>query len=132
MKIFKAANHTYTWNDYFIFQNQSIINVAQYPIKRQATFGNDNVASRFEFHCGHAMSFNFQVQFASKHLTDNMFSVVDGKVARVVPTLGTKVMNRDGTFTLNKDIAVAFPGPVSETNQHFLASSRGFDPKGYR
>ena len=61
-----------------------------------------------------------------------MFSVVDGKVARVVPTLGSKVINRDGTMTLNKDIAVAFPGRVVAATQQFLVSSRGFDPKGYR
>ena len=72
------------------------------------------------------------MQFGSKHLTDNMFSVVEGKVERVVPALGSKVLNRDGTVTLNKDIAVPFPGRVLELNQPLTASSRGFDPKGYR
>ena len=72
------------------------------------------------------------MQFESKHLADNMFSVVDGQVKRVVPSLGSKVINRDGTFTLKKDIAVAFPGGVLESNQQLPALSRKFDPRGYR
>ena len=72
------------------------------------------------------------MQFESKHLTHNMFSVVEGIVTRVVPALGSKVINRDGTVTMNKDIAVAFQGSVLESKQQPRAASKGLDPQGYR
>ncbi len=56
--------------------------------------------------------------------------MVKGKVERVVPLLGTKVVNRDGTITGFKDIAVE----NSDTTETFNInpSSRDVNPKGYR
>ena len=59
-----------------------------------------------------------------------MFNVVEGRVERVVPALGSKVLNRDGTITLNKDIALELPKQAKTSK--LTPASRGFDPKGYR
>jgi hypothetical protein len=59
-----------------------------------------------------------------------MFDVVEGKAKILVPLLGSKVVNRDGTFTTYKDIAVKAPKKLTPLNLH--PSSRNVDPKGYR
>jgi len=59
-----------------------------------------------------------------------MFNVVEGKVDKVVPALGSKVLNRDGTITMNKDIAVEFPKQSQPSN--IVPVSRGFNANGYR
>jgi hypothetical protein len=59
-----------------------------------------------------------------------MFNVVEGKVERVVPALGSTGINRDGSITLNKDIALELPKQSKSSG--LTSSSRGFDPKGYR
>jgi hypothetical protein len=59
-----------------------------------------------------------------------MFNVVEGKVERVVPALGSKVVNRDGTITFNKDIVLELPGQSKTLN--LTPVSREFDPNGYR
>jgi hypothetical protein len=59
-----------------------------------------------------------------------MFNVVEGKVERVVPALGSKVLNRDGTITWNTDIVLELPKQSKSSN--LTPASRGFDPSGYR
>jgi len=57
--------------------------------------------------------------------------VVNGKVERVVPLLGSKFTNRDGTITSFKDIVVKHSKTAEET-MNLSPSSRDVDPKGYR
>ena len=59
-----------------------------------------------------------------------MFNVVEGKAEKVVPLLGSKVVNRDGTVTTYKDIAVKVPNKLKALKMH--PTSRNVDPRGYR
>ncbi len=81
-------------------------------------------------YCSVPLLYVFQVHFQSKHLQHQMFNVVEGKVGKVIPALGSKVLNRDGTITLNEDIVVEFLQQSESSN--IVPVSRGFDPNGYR